>query len=210
MSRTRVKICGITQLDDALLAAELGADALGFIFYPKSPRCVTPEAAREIINQLPPFVTPVAVVVNEPAEEIQRLMTVSGCRALQLHGEESPEFFTKFPWPVIKSLAVSAPAAIAAIARYSQAQGILLDTKVDGAYGGTGRTFNWKIARDARRYGRPIILAGGLTPGNIAEAIRTAEPWAVDVSSGVEREPGRKDHEKLRILFEAIRGEVDA
>ncbi|MHB9024307.1 MAG: phosphoribosylanthranilate isomerase [Armatimonadota bacterium] len=210
LTRIRVKICGITQPDDALLAAEFGADALGFIFYPKSPRYVTPEAAREIIERLPPFVTPVAVVVNETAEEIHRVMTISGCQVVQLHGDEPPELIETLTWPAIKSCAVSAPDDLAPIARYPLARAILLDTRVAGQYGGTGQTFDWTIAREARRYGKPIILAGGLTPDNIADAIRAGEPWAVDVSSGVEQEPGKKDPEKLRRLFVAIRGETKA
>jgi phosphoribosylanthranilate isomerase len=203
-ARVRVKICGITNREDALLAVELGADALGFIFYPRSPRYLDPAAARAIIDVLPPFVTPVAVLVNESAATIADIMRRSGCRVAQLHGDEPPALLETLAWPVIKGLPVAAPADLVALDRYPAARALLLDTKVAGQYGGTGATFDWTLARDAKACGRPIILAGGLTPDNIADAIRVAHPHAVDLSSGVELSPGKKDPEKLRRLFAAI------
>ena len=201
----RVKICGITNLEDALLAAELGADALGFIFFPRSPRYLTPAAARAIIDALPPFVTPVAVVVDEPAEAIEEIMAKSGCRVAQLHGQEPPAMLECLRWPAIKAVSVSSADDLTALERYPAARAFLLDTRVEGLHGGTGKTFDWTIAREARRYSKPIILAGGLTPENAAEAIRVAAPDAVDIGSGIERSPGRKDVERMRALFDAIR-----
>ncbi len=202
--RTRVKICGITHADDARLAVALGADALGFIFYPPSPRAVTEEAARVIIAGLPPFVTPVAVVVNEPVVVVRALLAETGCRIAQLHGDEPPAYLSELGYPAIKSLAIGGEADIQAVEAYREARAILLDTRVAGQRGGTGVTFDWRLARAARSCGVPIILAGGLTPENVADAIATANPYALDVSSGVECTPGRKDPEKLRALFAAI------
>jgi len=204
MSRVRVKICGITTLSDALLAAELGADMLGFIFYAKSPRAIEPAAARAIIDRLPPYVTPVAVVVNESVEAVRRILDESGCLVAQLHGDESSAFLEALGRPAMRAVAVAEMADLDAIPHYPLARAILLDTKVPGQSGGTGRTFDWHIAREARRYGRPIVLAGGLCPENIADAIRIAQPDAVDISSGIEAAPGRKEHEKMRQLFAAI------
>lgn len=204
LARVRVKICGITEVADALLAAELGADALGFIFYSKSPRYLTPADARAIIAQLPPFITPVAVMVNESLEVMQQIMLTSGCRVAQLHGEEPPASFALLGWPAMKGLSVATPHDLEAISCYPEACAILLDTKVAGQYGGTGKAFDWHIAREATRFGRPIVLAGGLHPDNITEAIAIAQPYAVDISSGVEAAPGRKDHARLRQLFAAI------
>ncbi|HOS44354.1 MAG TPA: phosphoribosylanthranilate isomerase, partial [Armatimonadota bacterium] len=196
--RTRVKICGITHADDARLAVVLGADALGFLFYPPSPRAVTPAAARAIIAELPPFVTPVAVVVNEPPAAVRALLADTGCRVAQLHGDEPPAYLDELGCPAIKSLAIGGEADVPAVDAYRGARAILLDARVAGQRGGTGVSFDWRLARAARACGLPILLAGGLTPDNVAEAIAIAAPYAVDVSSGVERAPGRKDAEKLR------------
>lgn len=202
--RTRVKICGVTNMADALQAVAFGADALGFIFYARSPRYVAPSAARVIIDQLPPFVTPVAVMVNESVETISEIMTTSGCRVAQLHGDEPPELFEQLAWPAIKGIAVATSHDLDGLEAYRQARALLLDAKVAGQYGGTGTTCDWLVAREARRFGQPLILAGGLSPENVAEAIRVAEPDAVDISSGIERAPGRKDPERMRLLFTAI------
>ncbi len=202
--RIRVKICGITNAEDAGLAVALGADALGFIFYPRSPRYLTPAAARAIIDALPPFVTPVAVVVNEPVAAVREMLTQSGCQVAQLHGDEPPAYLDDLGWPAIKGISVGSEADLQSLAAYRTARAILLDTRVAGQRGGTGETFDWRLARTSQRCGRPIILAGGLKPENITEAITVADPYAVDVSSGVEREPGRKDHARLRALFTAI------
>ncbi len=203
-ARTRVKICGITNADDAGLAVALGADALGFIFYPRSPRYLSPAAARAIIDHLPAAVLPVAVVVNETVESVRTILAESGCRIAQLHGQEPPAFLDAVGQPAIKAFSVATEADLASIPAYAGARAILLDTKVAGQHGGTGMPFDWTLARAASACGLPIILAGGLNPENIAEAIRIARPFAVDVSSGVEREPGRKDPARLRALFAAI------
>ncbi len=204
--RMRIKICGITNRDDALRAAELGADALGFIFFTKSPRHVHPETARAIIEELPPFITPVAVIVNEPISRASDIMVRSGCQVAQLHGTEPPEYFARLAWPAIKGISIAASHDLAAIAPYSVARAILLDTKVAGQFGGTGTSFDWQLAREAKKFARPIILAGGLSPENVAEAITIAQPDAIDVSSRIESEPGKKDQARMKALFAAIRG----
>lgn len=191
----RIKICGMTNLEDALLCADEGADALGFVFYPRSPRAVSPEAAQEIICQLPPFLTTVGVFVNETAERIAEIAAFCGLDAVQLHGDESPDFCDHMTRRVVKAFrmreGVEPP-----FAAY-RADAFLLDAYLEGTPGGTGRRFDWTRARDAKRHGR-IILAGGLTLDNLAEAIRVAQPDAVDVSSGVEAAPGKKDPSKVR------------
>lgn len=205
LPRTRVKICGITNLDDAMLAVELGADALGFIFYRKSPRYITPSAVHEIIDRLPPFVTPVAVVVNESIAQVSEIMAISGCQIAQLHGHENPEYMMRLAWPSFKGISIASVQDLAQLACYKNARAILLDSKVAGQFGGTGTTFDWEVARQAHTFGRPIILAGGLSPENVAEAMRVAEPDAIDVSSSIESSPGKKDSTRMRALFEAIK-----
>jgi phosphoribosylanthranilate isomerase len=202
---TRVKICGITTWDDARLSIDLGASALGFNFYPPSPRAITPADAWKIIRRLPPFVEAVGVFVNWPPVVVEALARALRLTAVQLHGAESPEEVSEQARTrrVIKAVQVGRGFRVARLARYRSADGILLDGFKRGLHGGTGRTLDWKLARAARRYGK-IILAGGLTPENIAEAIRVAEPYAVDVASGVERRPGRKDPARLRALFAAV------
>jgi phosphoribosylanthranilate isomerase len=199
----KVKICGITNMEDALLAAELGADALGFIFVKTSPRHIRPSAARKIIQELPPFVTPVGVVADAEHDEILELIDETGISCVQLHGNESPKQLAKFPVPVYKSFRVDKEFNLETLQRY-KGSAYLLDTYVDGTLGGTGKTFDWDIAVKAKAYGR-IILAGGLTPENIAEAVKKVQPYAVDVNSGVESAPGKKDGNKLEWLFKAIR-----
>lgn len=204
MARLRMKICGITNLEDALLACELGADALGFIFFSQSPRAITPRAARTIIDELPPYVTPVAVVVNESVAAVSEIMAVSRCRVAQLHGEEPPDYLERLAWPAVKGFSVATTQDLDVMGRYTLARGFLLDTKVAGQYGGTGMSFDWRLAREAKKFGRQVILAGGLSPENVAEALLIAQPDAIDVGSRVEREPGRKDPERLRALFAAV------
>jgi phosphoribosylanthranilate isomerase len=197
---TKVKICGITNRADALTAAELGADALGFVFYPKSPRYIEPERAREIISRLGPFVIPVGVFVNEERKKIKEIIAVSGIEAVQLHGEESPFYCASFRnVKVIKAFRVSDEFDPERLSHYA-VDACLLDAYSKTAYGGTGETFSWEMARRAKAYGR-IILAGGLTPENVARAIREVGPYAVDVSSGVECSPGVKDREKMRAFL---------
>ncbi|MFH1009416.1 MAG: phosphoribosylanthranilate isomerase [Candidatus Latescibacterota bacterium] len=199
----KVKICGITNLDDGLAAAELGADALGFVFYPKSPRYIEPDRAREIISRLGPFVIPVGVFVNERKEKVGEVIAVSGIEAVQLHGEESPAYCASFGnVKVIKAFRVSDDFDPALLGDY-EVDAALLDAYRKDAYGGTGETFTWGLAQKAKAYGR-IILAGGLTPENVASAIREVRPYAVDVSSGVEKTPGIKDREKMRGFMDRV------
>ena len=202
---TRVKICGITAWDDARLAVDLGASALGFNFYPDSPRAISPAGAWDILRRLPPFVESVGVFVNWPPVVVDALARALRLQAVQLHGEESPAEVAELAKRhlVIKAVRVRPGFRPAALRRYRRADAFLLDGFAQGLHGGTGRPVDWRLARRARRYGR-IILAGGLTPENVAEAIRTAEPDAVDVASGVEARPGRKDAERLRALFAAV------
>ena len=195
----RVKICGITSLEDALLATDLGADALGFIFAKGSPRTITPDAAGEIIFKLPPFIVPVGVFVDSTAEEIESIIELTGIRCVQLHGNESPLEFMKINVPIIKVFKVHEHFQVDTLLRFP-ASAYLLDTYVEGAAGGTGKTFDWNTAVAAKTYGR-IILAGGLTPGNIRDAVIKVQPYGVDISSGVESMPGKKDKLKLQKLF---------
>jgi phosphoribosylanthranilate isomerase len=187
----RVKICGITSVQDALHAAGCGADALGLVFYPGSPRCVTRRQAREIVAELPPFVVPVGLFVNCPVEEIGDTAAACGFDTVQLHGDETPDDCRLAPLRAIKALRVRDQASLAGIDGYP-VSALLLDAWVPGSYGGTGKTFNWQLAAAAARAHR-VVLAGGLTPDNVAEAVRAVRPYAVDVSSGVESAPGRKD-----------------
>jgi len=202
----RVKICGITNLEDALLAADLGANALGFIFYPPSPRKVDPEAAREIIRQLPPFIVTVGVFVNEEASVVQKLAARVGLDWVQLHGQESPEYCHSLGRRVLKGFRIKDEDSLKALQDYrGSVQAFLLDTYKKGQTGGTGEAFDWDLARQAQDYGA-IVLAGGLTPANVVLAIKTAQPQAVDVASGVEAAPGKKDPEKLRAFFAGVKG----
>ncbi len=204
-TKVRIKICGITNLDDALLAVELGAHALGFIFSLQSPRKVEPEAARRIITHLPPFVLTVGVFVDEESAVVRDLAAGVGLDWIQLHGSEPPDYCLSLERRVIKAFRVRDESSLSEMEKYRDAvPAFLLDTYKPGQVGGTGETFNWDLARQARKYG-PIILAGGLTPDNISQAIITARPQAVDVASGVEAAPGKKDPEKLRAFFNAIK-----
>jgi len=202
----RVKICGITNLEDALLAADLGAQALGFIFYSKSPRSIKPEAARDIISNLPPLVLSIGVFVDEEAGVVREVAQTVGLDWVQLHGKESPDYCRTLGRRVIKGFRVQDESSLAVLPDYRDAvQALLLDTYRPGTPGGTGETFDWELARRAQNYG-PIILAGGLTAANISQAITVAQPAAVDVASGVEAGPGVKDPEKLRAFFAAVSG----
>ncbi len=201
----RIKICGITNLDDALLAADLGADALGFIFYPQSPRHVAPEAARRIIAHLPPFVAAVGVFVDEDAALVRDLAARVRLDWVQLHGQESPNYCRDLGLKVIKGFRIQDESSLQGLAPFQgAAQALLLDTYKKGQVGGTGESFDWHLAREAKKYGR-IILAGGLTPENVARALEVARPDAVDAASGTEAAPGRKDPAKLRAFFKAVR-----
>jgi phosphoribosylanthranilate isomerase len=192
----QVKICGITSLEDAQAAVEAGADALGFVFYPPSPRCVTPEQAEQIIRRLPPFVTTVGLFVDVPLDTVQDIALRCGLDRVQLHGRETPEFCARVKRPVIKAFRVKNADSLADLPGYRVAA-YLLDAYVEGALpGGNGASFIWELAAHAKPYG-PVILAGGLTPENIAAAITQIHPYGVDVSSGVECAPGVKDYKKV-------------
>jgi phosphoribosylanthranilate isomerase len=202
---TRVKICGITTWEDARLSIDLGASALGFNFYPPSPRSISPADAWSIIRRLPPFVEAVGVFVDWPPQVVDALARAVRLGSVQLHGAETPADVAAVgrKHRVTKAVQVKSGFRPASLARYRASDAILLDGFAPGLHGGTGRTLDWKLAHAARRYGR-IILAGGLTPENVAEAIRVAQPYAVDVASGVESRPGRKEPSRLRALFDAI------
>jgi phosphoribosylanthranilate isomerase len=192
----KVKICGITNLEDALTAIEAGADALGFVFYPLSPRHIFPELAAKIIRILPPFVQTVGLFVNEDLTTVNTIADQCGLDVIQLHGEETPGYCESVRRRVIKAFRVKDITTLDSLVQYHVASH-LLDAWSPSALGGTGQTFNWEIAITAAAL-RPIILAGGLTPDNVAEAVRRVKPYAVDVSSGVECSPGRKDADKIR------------
>lgn len=200
MARVRVKICGVTRLDDALAAVRLGADALGFNFWPRSKRYLPPAEARAIVRRLPPFVSAVGVFVDPTREEVLRAVDVSGIGIAQLHGDEPPELCVSLPCPVLKAIRVADAHALAQLASYD-VRGFILDAPGPG-YGGGGVTFDWSLVAEIARE-MPIVLAGGLTPENVAEAVRAVRPWAVDVASGVESAPGAKDEEKMRRFIEA-------
>ena len=201
--QVKVKICGMTQLKDALFAVDQGATAVGFIFYNKSPRSVTMKAAREIIAKLPPFVDTVGVFVNETAERVNKVADYCGLDLVQLHGEESPAFCRKINRRVIKAFRIKDLQSFKKLEKYS-VSGFLLDTFSENLHGGTGKVFDWNLAHRAKKMG-PIILAGGLTARNICQAIRQVRPYGVDVCSGVEKEPGIKDPEKVRAFLKNIR-----
>jgi phosphoribosylanthranilate isomerase len=200
----RVKICGITTVEDALMAVEAGADALGFVFYEKSPRHLFPEQASEIIRALPPFLQVVGLFVNSSLEQVNATADLCRLDLVQLHGDESPDFCERVTRRVLKAFRVKDCTSLEPMEAYRVA-GYLLDAWSPDLYGGTGRTFNWETAAAAKRYG-PIILAGGLTPDNIRQAVERVEPYAVDVSSGVEAAPGRKDPQKVREFIKRAKG----
>jgi len=200
--RTRVKVCGITNIEDALAAAHAGADAIGLVFYAKSPRAVTAEQAAKIIAALPPFVTTVALFVDAPVEDVQQVLQQVPIDLLQFHGDESPEFCVSFQRPYIKALRMQPGIDITQQANmHRSALGILLDAWVPGVPGGTGQTFNWN---DIPSLAQPLVLAGGLTPDNVQQAITQVNPWAVDVSGGLEMSKGRKDHAKVQAFMQAV------
>jgi phosphoribosylanthranilate isomerase len=196
----RVKICGLTNLTDAQAAVAAGADALGFVFVPGTPRFVSTEQAAAIIRELPPFVAKVGLFVNADVRTVVTTIAQTGLDTVQLHGEETAGFARQFRGAVkvVKAFRIRGAESLAELPAYGDAaDAFLLDAFVPGVPGGTGARFDWTHAVSARSHGRPIILAGGLTPANIAEAVRTVRPFAVDVSSGVESSPGRKDYAKL-------------
>lgn len=195
----KVKICGITRLEDALAAAEFGADALGFVFYEKSPRYVRPEIAAEIIAQLPPFITSVGLFVNPDAAAVRTIITHTALDLLQFHGDENNAFCAQFTRPFIKAIRMAEALDLhKEIEKYPGARGILLDAYDPQRYGGTGHTFEWSRVHGGLP--KPIIVAGGLNPENVAQAVAMTHPWGVDVSGGVEQSKGIKQ----RSLIEAF------
>jgi len=193
-----VKICGITRREDARAAVESGARALGFVFWPKSPRFIDPYRARAIVATLPPFVTAVGLFVNQPAEYVTGVASLVKLGAVQLHGDEPIAFAETIRHPLIKALTLRDD-----IRRWPGRMIVLLDAHDPEQRGGTGRTIDWSAAAVVAAR-RPILLAGGLTPENVAEAVARVHPFGIDVSSGVERSPGIKDHNKIKALFEAL------
>ena len=200
----KVKICGLTNLADAQAAVEAGADLLGFIFAEHSPRRVTVEDVAAFVRHLPLHVLRVGVFVDPAEELVTRAASACALNLLQFHGNESPAFCTQFGVMSVKAFRVRDEQSLSALPAY-HTDAWLLDTYSDTHAGGTGRTFNWNLAIAAKRHGRPIFLAGGLTPENVAEAVQRVQPFAVDVSSGVEAAPGRKDHAKVAAFIQAAK-----
>ncbi len=205
-ARVRIKICGITTPDDGVMAAAAGADAVGLVFWPKSPRFIDAAQARAIARVLPPLVLRVGVFVDPSPEAISEAVEAGGLDLLQLHGNESPDVFDALPRRALKAIRVGAGFDLERALTYEgRAAGLLVDTQSSGAPGGTGETFDWSLIRELRRRTSFLALAGGLVPGNVGRAIAAVRPDAVDVSSGVERAPGRKDAEKVRAFIAAVR-----
>jgi len=202
--QTKVKICGVTNVADAVAAAEAGADMIGLNFYEGSPRHITVETAAEIARALPPFVLRVGVFVNPAAALVTRARGECGLSLLQFHGDETSEFCTGFGLMSLKAFRLRDADSLKPLARY-QTDAFLLDAYSSSGFGGTGETFNWDLAVAARQFGKPIFLAGGLKPENVAAAVRQVSPFAVDVSSGVESAPGKKDPSRVRAFIQAVR-----
>lgn len=204
---TRVKICGIMNPDDAAAAVGAGADAVGFVLYRKSPRYVEPQMVKAIVASLPPLVVPVGVFVNEEPKVVRDLMDSCGLALAQLHGDESAGYCETLGRPVIKAIGIKDRASLLALAEYkgrAQVRGLLLDAFAPDTYGGTGQTINWTIAAEIAK-SMTVILAGGLTPENVAAAVAAVRPYAVDVSSGVETSPGQKDHGRIVAFVQAAK-----
>jgi phosphoribosylanthranilate isomerase len=202
--KTRVKICGITNLADAQAAVEAGADAIGFIFYEKSPRFVSLQTAAAISKQLPPFVIRVGVFVDAGADFVLRAASEAGLTMLQFHGGEPPEFCTQFGLMSMKAFRIRDEKSLAELPNY-QTDAYLLDAYSSTTLGGTGEKFNWDLAVEAQKFGKPVFLAGGMTPENVGEAVKKVRPFGVDVSSGVESAPGKKDAAKVKAFIQAVR-----
>jgi len=211
MANVKVKICGITNEADAMLAANLGADFIGLNFYKESPRKVSLKNAKDIIAKMPPFVSVVGVFVDEPIEELVKTVKKAPLKYIQLHGAESPEYCAQAAQntgrQVIKAFRINDEKSLEALPAYLESVSyFLLDAFVPGEPGGTGQIFNWDLAVKAKEYGKPVILAGGLTPENLSEAILKVLPFGVDVASGAERLERRKDYDKLNKFIRAARG----
>lgn len=204
MQNTRVKICGITQLQDALHACHMGADAIGFVFCEKSPRNIDTIIAAKISNALPPFVTSVALFMDQDEVKVRQVLEEVPIDCLQFHGNEDAAYCRSFNRPYIKAIAMDEESDLKQfVNEYHDARGLLLDSHVTGEVGGTGKTFNWDLI--TQDIGMPLILAGGLTVDNVADAIKKTHPYAVDVSSGVEREKGLKDAELVSAFINEVK-----
>ncbi len=201
----KVKICGITRVADGLAAAEAGADLVGLMFAEKSPRLILLPTAVEISRALPPFVLRVGVFVNPEPELVMRAIGECGLSMLQFHGDETPEFCTQFGVMSMKAFRIRDAASLASLPNYST-EAYLLDAYSASGLGGTGEKFNWDLATEAKKFGKLIFLAGGLTPENVAAAVKQVEPFGVDVSSGVESAPGKKDAAKVKAFIQAAKG----
>jgi phosphoribosylanthranilate isomerase len=201
----KVKVCGITSYEDAAMVLDQGVDALGFNFFSRSPRYIHPAEARSIIHRIPPFVVTVGLFVNvAEKDQVCEIARLAGVHVLQLHGDETPDYCRDLAdWPLIKALRIGKDEILGNLEEYP-VQGFLLDVRDDTLFGGTGRSFDWKLARDIRSV-RPIILAGGLRPDNVREAIRIVHPYGVDVCSGIESAPGKKDAGKLIEFMNEVR-----
>ena len=201
---TAVKICGITRGEDAVAAARYGARAIGFVFFRGSPRYVATSQAGQIVRALPPFVTPVGLFVDATAEEVRATVSATGVQLLQFHGDETPGFCAQFGLPYVKAVRVRPEVDLLQYARdHRMACGLLFDAFSKDAYGGTGSSFDWSLI--PRNMPLPVILSGGLTPANVAQAVRAVRPWAVDVSSGVESAPGVKDAARIAAFMSGVR-----
>lgn len=204
MTAPRIKICGITRVEDALAAAQLGAHAIGLVFFAGSPRAVTPQQAREIIAALPPFVVPVGLFVNADAQTVRATIAAAPVQLLQFHGDETPQYCAGFGLPYLRAVRVRPGVDLLQYAReFHTARGLLLDAYVDGVHGGTGATFDWSLI--PRDLPAPVVLSGGLHAENVTEAVRRVRPWAVDVSSGVESAKGIKDVRKMAAFMTGVR-----
>ncbi|MFH2011118.1 MAG: phosphoribosylanthranilate isomerase [Pseudomonadota bacterium] len=201
---TKIKICGITNIEDAALAVKLGADAVGFVFYKDSPRYIRMDVARKIIRELPPFVSSVGVFVNEEENIVREISTDCHLDILQFHGKESPDFCSHFDKKVIKAFSIKNRDDLDIISSY-RVSAVLLDTYYEEIYGGGGKVFNWELASEAKRFNSRVILSGGLNPANVMKAIKMVAPYGVDVSSGVEFKPGKKDPVKLEKFIKAAK-----
>ena len=203
----KVKICGITNLDDALAAVDAGADALGFVFYRESPRHVTADVVGQIVSRLPPLILAVGVFVDDDAKVVRDVFDQCGLGLAQLHGHETPAYCESLGRPILKGIRLRDRTVLATLASFwslTHVRGLVVDAYSDTAFGGTGLVTDWTLAAEAARRG-PILLAGGLTSDNVQEAVRMVQPYGVDISSGVEASPGKKDHMKIRSFVRAAK-----
>ena len=201
---TQIKICGLTRKEDVAAAVSLNVQALGFVFYAQSPRYVSPQQAQELIQSIPPSIAKVGLFVNATAEQVGQVLAVAEIDLLQFHGEETPEYCRQFGLMSMKAFRIRDAESLKELPKYPT-EAWLLDAYSAENLGGTGEKFNWDLAVEAQKFGKPVFLAGGLTPENVAAAVRQVQPFGVDVSSGVESSPGKKDHAKVRAFIDNVR-----